>query len=89
MASLIPHKSSHTVPHIPYKHTSTLPSLLFDPPTRRISPCVHSSEEKYHVTKFAVMSSRSFSMYIIHFTIQFFKLHLLRPAAQTTPASSK
>ena len=36
-ASLKSQKSSHTVPHCPWKHTSTRPSRLFLPPTSRIS----------------------------------------------------
>ena len=35
-ASAVSHESSHTVPQLLLKHTSTLPSYMFDPPTRRI-----------------------------------------------------
>ena len=38
VASLESHKLLLTVPHIPLTHTSTLPSLLPVPPTRRILP---------------------------------------------------
>ena len=37
VASLVSQKASHTVPHCPWKHTSTRPSRLFLPPTSRIS----------------------------------------------------
>ena len=37
-ASLELQLSSHTVPHTPPMHTSTLPSLSFDPPISRTSP---------------------------------------------------
>ena len=39
IASLVSQKSLHTVPHCPWRHTSTRPSSfeLFLPPTRRIS----------------------------------------------------
>ena len=37
-ASSLPHKSSHTVPHLPLKQISTLPSDRALPPASRISP---------------------------------------------------
>ena len=40
VASVLSHKSSHTVPHWSLMHTSTLPSYWLEPPTRRTSPYV-------------------------------------------------
>ena len=41
-ASVLSHESSHTVPHFPFWHSSTLPSFEFDPPTRRREPEVQT-----------------------------------------------
>ena len=40
LASLLPKRSSHTVPHVWPLHTSTLPWLLVEPPTSCTDPCV-------------------------------------------------
>lgn len=40
-ASLLSHKSSHTVPHNPPKQISTLPSYTLAPSTNRTSPSKH------------------------------------------------
>ena len=37
-ASTAPQKSSHTVPHCPFRQTSTRPSLSVVPPTNRMPP---------------------------------------------------
>ena len=37
-ASTVPQKSSHTVPHCPFRQTSTRPSLSVVPPTNRMPP---------------------------------------------------
>ena len=44
-ASLVPQRSSHTVPHSLSIQTSTLPSVSFDPPTSLISPSVQLTKE--------------------------------------------
>ena len=41
-ASVLSQWSSQTVPQAPSLHTSTRPSVLFEPPTRRIVPVVHT-----------------------------------------------
>ena len=45
IASVGSHKSSHTVPHCPRKHTSTRPSKLFLPPTSRMSVLLQAVDE--------------------------------------------
>ena len=45
IASAGPHKSSHTVPHCPRKHTSTRPPKLFLPPTSRMSVLLQAVDE--------------------------------------------
>ena len=41
-ASRLSQRSSHTVPHTPPTHTSTLPSLAVRPPSRRRSPVLQA-----------------------------------------------
>ena len=43
LASLVPKKSSQTVPHCPPRQISILPSVSVTPPMRRISPLVQSN----------------------------------------------
>ena len=43
VASVLSQRSSQTVPQAPPLHTSTRPSMLFEPPTRRIDPSVQAS----------------------------------------------
>ena len=38
-------KSSHTVPHVPLRHTSILPSSNVSPLTSLISPSLHSTQK--------------------------------------------
>ena len=42
LASVESHESSQTVPHLPLWHSSTLPSVEFDPSTRRTIPIVQT-----------------------------------------------
>ena len=42
LASLVPQKSSHTVPHWPLIQTSTRPSRVKNPPTKRMVPCTQT-----------------------------------------------
>ena len=46
VASLVPHESSQTVPHDSFLHTSTRPSKLLDPPTRRTAPSKQAAKIK-------------------------------------------
>ena len=45
IASLKSQESSHTVPHCPWKHTSTRPSKLVLPSTNRISVLLQTGSE--------------------------------------------
>ena len=45
LASLKSQLSLHTVPHCPWKHTSTRPSKLFLPPTSRISVSLQAADK--------------------------------------------
>ena len=42
LASIVAHPSSHTVPQSPFRHTSTLPFKLEDPPLTLMFPCEHT-----------------------------------------------
>ena len=42
LASVLSQRSSQTVPHAPPLHTSTRPSKLFVPPTRRMDPSMQT-----------------------------------------------
>ena len=60
-ASLVPQRSSHTVPHSLSIQTSTLPSVSFDPPTSLISPSVQLTKEKliqhlFHTVKYSLFT---------------------------------
>ena len=50
LASSTPHRSSHTVPHVPLIQTSTRPSKMFVPPTSLISPSVQSVHMLLQIT---------------------------------------
>ena len=50
VASLLSHESSQTVPHDPFLHTSTRPSKLLDPPTRRTDPSIQAVKNSQGIT---------------------------------------
>ena len=61
-ASTVPQKSSHTVPHCPFRQTSTRPSLSLVPPTN-LMPL--SGQTEYSYKKVIIISNSHITSYIM------------------------